>query len=123
MCLVNLCWRFPRTSCLRSRSWWRAPRPAVADHRRASQIALAAVLIVVGGSIVWWTKHRPSYLLYQAHSRLGMENQAAVITEYKRLLSQPSISKDDEIKYRKALGEFYVRAVQENTGVSYYFED
>jgi Tfp pilus assembly protein PilF len=84
----------------------------------ASRIALATVLIVVGSTLFWWVGNKPSYLLYQAHNELGNGNQAGVIAEYRRFLAQKNLSKDDEIKYRKALGEFYVRALQESNGIS-----
>lgn len=89
----------------------------------ASRAALAAVLIVAGAVCFWWIKNRPSYVLFQAHEQLGRGNQAAVIKEYQRLLSKPGISLEDQIKYRKALGEFYVRAIQETTSISYYSRD
>jgi predicted Zn-dependent protease len=91
--------------------------------RLASQIALFAVIVVVGASFLWWFRERPSYLLYQAHRGVGGENQAAAIAEYKRLLSSNKLEHADEMTYRLALGELYLRAVQENTGVSLLYKE
>ena len=84
----------------------------------ASRVALLSVVILVGGTFVWWYQNRPSYLLYQAHRELEGGNQASVIAEYKRLLTQKDLPKEEEIRLRRALGEFYVRALQESNGVS-----
>lgn len=86
-----------------------------------SHIALLFVLVVVGGSFAWWAKSRPSFLLFQAHS--GGSDQAAVIHEYQRLLKRKDLPKDKEIEYRKALGEFYVRAIQETRSYSVFVQD
>jgi tetratricopeptide (TPR) repeat protein len=83
----------------------------------ASKIAFAALLAGAVGVLVWWTRHRPSFLLYQAHDQLGKGNQAGVISEYQRLLKRPGLSPADEIKLRLALGELYVAAVQESSEV------
>ena len=91
--------------------------------RLASQIALLSVIVVVGVSFALWFRERPSYLLYQAHNGVGGENQAAAIAEYKRLLGANKLERDDELKYRMALGELYLRAVQESTGVSLLYQE
>lgn len=90
------------------------------NSRAASQVALGFVVLVVGGTFFWWFRERPSYLLYRAHQGIGGANQAAAIAEYRRLLSAESISPADELTYRKALGELYLRAVQESDAVSSY---
>lgn len=91
--------------------------------RLASQIALASVIVVVGASFSWWLRERPSYLLYKAHSGIGQDNQSAAIAEYRRLLSSNTLERDEELKYRLALGELYLRAVQESTGVSLLYRE
>jgi len=92
-------------------------------NRRASQIALLAVIVVVGASFAWWFRERPSFLLYQAHSGVGGENQSAAIAQYKQLLGSNKLDRQDELKYRLALGELYLRTVQENTGVSLLYRE
>ncbi|MCB4755957.1 MAG: tetratricopeptide repeat protein [Elusimicrobia bacterium] len=89
----------------------------------ASRVALGFVLVIVGGSFLWWVKTRPSQLLYQAHRRFGVDDQAAVVAEYRRLLRRKNLPPVEEIRLRKALGEFYVRAVAESPASSLVFVD
>jgi len=76
----------------------------------ASTVALLFVLAVSGGAFWWWFVNRPSYILYQLNSSLGKGSEAAAITEYERLLSRKNLSKEEEIRVRTALGEFYWKA-------------
>jgi len=82
----------------------------VNSSNRASKAALLFVLIFFGGSFIWWFRNRPSFLIYQAHSQLGKENQAAVIARYEKLIAQGHFEKKEEIKLRLTLGEFYLNA-------------
>jgi len=95
--------------------------PRLKLNLTASRFALLFVLIVAGGSLVWWVRHRPSYLIYQANSAFGKSNQAAVIAEYQRLLRQKNLPPAEEIKMRKALAIFYLDAIDSNSlsAVSY----
>ncbi|MCB4757553.1 MAG: tetratricopeptide repeat protein [Elusimicrobia bacterium] len=76
----------------------------------ASKLAFFTVLAVFGGSFIWWFVSRPSFLLYQAHSRIGKENQPAVIEQYRRLLKKTDLTPEKEIELRLGLGEFYLEA-------------
>ncbi len=89
----------------------------------ASRVALFFVLIVVGSIFFWWVRNRPSYLLYQATSEMNEGKQSAVISEYQRLLRKKDLPPAEEIRMRKALGTFFVRAFQETNGVSMYMND
>ena len=83
----------------------------------ASKIAFSALLIGAIGVMGWWVRHRPSFLLYQAHDQLDQGNQSGVIAEYRRLLTRSNISPAEEIKLRNALGDLYVSAVQDSTDI------
>lgn len=98
-------------------------RPRIKFQFTASHLALVFVVFVAGISFYSWLRSRPSFLLFQAHSQLGRGDESSVIHEYQRLLSKKDLPKDKEIQYRKALGEFYVRGVQENSAISLYFRD
>lgn len=76
-------------------------------HIKLSKIALITVILVAGGSFIWWAKNRPSTLQMQIRQNIEMGNQAAVISQYQRLLTQKNLPPEEEIQLRQALGEFY----------------
>ncbi len=88
------------------------------ENLTASRLAFIVVLAMASGIFVWWYRNRPSYLLYQAHRAFDSGNQSAVVSEYKRLLSDKNLKPEDEIRLRMALAEFYIRALQETSGFS-----
>ncbi len=83
----------------------------------ASKIAFSVLLIGAIGVMGWWVRHRPSFLLYEAHDQLDQGNQSGVIAEYRRLLDRPNLPAAEEIKLRNALGDLYVTALQDSTDV------
>ncbi len=86
----------------------------------ASHTALAFVVFVVGGSFIWWVRDRPSFILYKAHESVGELGQAAAIAQYRKMLASPTITHDDELKYRLELGTLYLRALEEANALSRY---
>lgn len=89
----------------------------------ASMAAAAFAFLVVGGSLTWWIRHRPAYLIYQAHRQMGRGNQPAVIVEYERLLKRRDLPKEEEIRLRRALAEFYLKAIEANDPMTISYND
>ena len=90
---------------------------------QASRMALLFVLLVIGGAFIWWFRHRPSFLLYQANRALNSGNQAALVTNYQRALRKTNLPKEDEIRLRKALGRIYLQTFQNAHGVILFFKE